>query len=100
MKVKDDTNELDLCDTSITIIYECGKDIKYVGEQKFEFPKYAVEVIYHDGQWDEPISLAKIKEKYEGVRMVISEDPLSGKVYRYGNHGEFWEEVGKTEGYA
>lgn len=31
---------------------------------------------------------------------VVIELPLWGDVYRYGNHGEYWEKVGKTEGYA
>ncbi len=32
---------------------------------------------------------------------VIAENPLSGLVYRYGNHGEgIWEKVGVTMGYA
>lgn len=34
------------------------------------------------------------------VIIIISETPLEGKVYRYGNHGPFWEKIGRTCGYA
>lgn len=49
---------------------------------------------------DELTTLKEIKDYYSSVEMVIAESALSGKVYRYGNHGEFWEEVGETRGYA
>ena len=32
--------------------------------------------------------------------MVISESGLDGFIYEYGNHGKYWELVGKTCGYA
>ena len=32
--------------------------------------------------------------------IVIAENPLHGKVYRYGNHGEYWEQIGTSCGYA
>lgn len=32
--------------------------------------------------------------------MVIAEYGLGGKIYRYGNHGNAWEEIGETCGYA
>lgn len=35
-----------------------------------------------------------------GTITVISEFGLSGKIYLFGNHGDFWEEHGKTKGYA
>lgn len=31
---------------------------------------------------------------------VIVDTPLEGIIYHYGNHGGFWEQVGKTTGYA
>ena len=35
-----------------------------------------------------------------GCITVLVEYPLRGKVYRYGNHGEYWEEVGTLKDYA
>ena len=57
-------------------------------------------IIYHTGEFDGLITLADIKERYPKVELVIAEYGLHGKIYRYGNHGPVWEEVGKTEGYA
>lgn len=31
---------------------------------------------------------------------VIVEAPLHGEVYRYGNHGKYWEQIGTVCGYA
>ncbi len=39
-------------------------------------------------------------QKRDGTILVIAENPLSGKVYRYGNYGDFWTEIGTTVGYA
>lgn len=36
----------------------------------------------------------------DGTILVIAESPLDGKVYRYGNYGKWWDEVGCTQGYA
>lgn len=45
-------------------------------------------------------SLADIKtHKGESVT-VIAESPLDGAVYQYGNHGEYWEQIGEVCGYA
>ena len=49
---------------------------------------------------DEFTTLKDISDLFPSVEMVIAESALSGKVYRYGNHGEFWEEVGEMRGYA
>lgn len=35
-----------------------------------------------------------------GVITVVEESPRAGTVYRYGNHGDFWEEVGTMDGYV
>lgn len=50
------------------------------------------------GQYDLPISLDDIR-KQKGV-IVIIEDHLDGFIYRYGNHGQFWEKIGCTIGFA
>lgn len=53
-------------------------------------------------EYGKPISLADIRAKYPTARMitVIAESALWGSVFRFGNHGEFWEHIGKTQGYA
>jgi len=32
--------------------------------------------------------------------IVMHEEALRGDVYRYGNHGAFWEHIGTTKGFA
>lgn len=46
------------------------------------------------------LTLDKIETKGVNSIIVISENPLGGKVYRYGNHGKFWEQIGTVCGYA
>lgn len=88
-----DPDKVDLCDMVITVIWRADTPNKLHGI-----------VIYHQGEYDKPISLADIQRKYPKVSMVIAEYGLEGKVYRFGNSHEngklLWEEVGKTQGYA
>ena len=54
---------------------------------------------------DEMITLDSIRRQTEGIRggmtiMVIAESPLNGYIYRYGNYGEFWVQIGEVSGYA
>ena len=67
-----------------------------------EDSKCRTEHIYINGEYDMPTSLKKIKEGYKGVKeiTVIAESGLHGEIYRYGNHGDYWEYVGDTIGYA
>lgn len=56
-------------------------------------------------EYDEPISLADIKERYPDVHIVIHDDVTDGEVFKYGNHGlepdaEMWELYGETKGYV
>lgn len=98
MRIEDDNNPLTLCDEIITVIFV---DHTEVIDAPIGKKIYGVEVIYHDGEFDPPITLRSIKEKYPDVKMVIAEGPTEGKVYRYGNHlDNYWEQVGKTIGYA
>ena len=51
------------------------------------------------------ITLADISNQltskgYDGSIMVIYEKGLDGTVYRYGNHGDYWEIVGQLAGWA
>ena len=52
-------------------------------------------------EYDEPISLKDIANKYPKVRRVIFDDLLTSRIYSRGNHvdGE-WEKIGETLGYA
>jgi hypothetical protein len=36
----------------------------------------------------------------KGSIMVIYETGLDGTIYRYGNHGDYWEIVGQLAGWA
>lgn len=38
--------------------------------------------------------------KKDNIIILIAENPLSGKVFKYGNYGDFWVEHGTTRGYA
>lgn len=38
--------------------------------------------------------------KEDKVIILLVESPLSGKVFQYGNYGDFWVEHGTTRGYA
>ena len=50
--------------------------------------------------FDEVVEVAR-KNGYEnGTILLIAESPLSGTVYRYGNYGAYWVEIGSTMGYA
>lgn len=35
-----------------------------------------------------------------GSVIVMHEEALNGNVYRYGNHGAFWEHIGTLKGFA
>ena len=91
-----DPDKVDLCDMVITVIWRVDKELVP--------DKIHGRIIYHQGEYDKPISLADIQRKYPKVSMVIAEYGLEGKVYRFGNSYEnvkpIWEEVGKTQGYA
>ena len=49
---------------------------------------------------DECLNIIEYEMKKDGTCVVIHETALDGKVYRYGNHGDYWEQIGKTGGYA
>ena len=61
----------------------------------------SVYTIYLDPESHREISLRDIVERYPNVKIVIYDEPLVGKVYRYGNRNtDEWEVVGNTVGYA
>lgn len=45
-------------------------------------------------------TLADIKTNKGDSITVIAESGLNGGVYRYGSHGEYWEQIGEVCGYA
>lgn len=50
--------------------------------------------------FEEVLQEAKRNGYAEGRIILIAESPLSGKVYQYGNYGNYWVEHGTTRGYA
>ena len=44
-------------------------------------------------------TLKDLRKEFE-ADLVLHETPLHGNLYRYGNHGDSWEQTGTTEGYA
>jgi len=48
--------------------------------------------------------IVKILKEEHGDRSyritVIAESPLEGVIYKFGNHGDYWEVHGYTQGYA
>lgn len=67
---------------------------------------YSCDVICLLAEYDEPLNLVDVKNKYPNVIKVIYEDYLKGEVYNYGNHAtknngeEYWELTGTTMGFA
>lgn len=53
-----------------------------------------------DFTFQEVMELAKTNGWQDGTIMLIAESPLKGKVYQYGNYGDYWVEHGETRGYA
>mgnify|MGYP003297177426 CR=1 FL=1 len=62
----------------------------------------SVRVIYLGEEYSEPMTLTGIRERFNDERkiLVIAEKPLKGHIYRFGNHGQYWEYIGDTTGYA
>ena len=63
-----------------------------------------IEIItrYIDAQTDKPISLNDCLKfiNQSGVITVIYDQATNGVIYQWGKHGDIWEEVGATIGYA
>lgn len=72
--------------------------------EKDVFPNSQIE--YEVDDWGiEFTTLERIRKQLKaagvvGTITVIYETALSGTVYRYGNHGDYWEEVGTLKGWA
>ena len=79
----------------------------YDDENGYHDAEYSIDVKCLNAEYDEPLSLADISDRYPNVCKVIFDDCLRGAVYNYGNHkhekdgtAEKWEKVGQTLGYA
>ena len=52
------------------------------------------------------LTLNEISEQFPNkvigckIITVITDEPLRGEIFQYGNHGEFWEKIGEHQGYA
>ena len=64
---------------------------------KEERPEHAPEDVF---MWLSLADIAKQIGNERGIITVIVEGPLDGIIYRYGNHGDTWEIVGRLCGYA
>jgi hypothetical protein len=79
---------------------------------KVEFTDGVLTVIVHDysHEWHcykmflteyDVTTLADISNDFPNVEMLIAENPLNGKIYRFNNYkDDKWYETGKTDGYA
>ena len=77
----------------------------HIDSEGYKEAKYSLKVICLCPEYDEPLSLKDIAERYPKVEKVLYEDCLRGAIYNYGNHGsepnaEMWEKTGETLGYA
>lgn len=62
---------------------------------------YDIGKISIDPEYDEPISLADIAQRYPNIEILIHETWLDGEVFRYNNYGENeWVQTGQTRGFA
>lgn len=51
-------------------------------------------------EYDQPLLLSEIQKRFPNAYLIIWEDYLRGDIYRYGNHGDEWERIGTTVGFA
>lgn len=85
MKIEN-PEKVEFSETILTIIFRAN-----------DFESLVEKIYLHESEFT---TLKDIKDDYPSVELVIAESALSGNVYRYGNHGDYWEEVGEMRGYA
>ena len=51
-------------------------------------------------EFDQPLLLSQIRNRFPDAYLIIWENYLRGDIYRYGNHGVEWERIGDTVGFA
>lgn len=62
--------------------------------------KYITEDKCMDFTFNEVLDIAKENTYKTGLIILIAESPLHGKIYEYGNYGDYWVKHGSTRGYA
>ena len=79
---------------------ECAEYVRIV------FDRTCIERIFSE-EYNSPLTFQKALQialengwSGSGIILLIAESALEGKVYQYGNHGDFWTEHGSTRGYA
>lgn len=60
--------------------------------------KYSIDVIFLCPEYDEPLTLEKIKKKYPNVQKVMFDEAMQGYVFTYNDNK--WYQTGETRGYA
>ncbi|MCO7172534.1 hypothetical protein NIA70_10250 [[Clostridium] scindens] len=73
---------------------------KDAGEKQLFFPDWQ-----SCDNGDGMLTLDSIRKQVEDIHgrtiiVVMAENPLNGYVYRYGNYGDFWVQIGSVRGYA
>lgn len=117
MKLLEDSVNM-LPDETVQIKGECMKNLYEVGsipDDEVLFCDGILYIICHDldngalsigkqtldPQYDEPISLADIAERYPNIEILIHESWFNGEVFRYNNYGKNeWVQTGQTRGFA
>ena len=75
--------------------------IVYIISRQKLTTKFSLDVIYLDAEYNEPLCLVEIAEKYPEVCKVIFESWRHGDIFTYKNHdGETWELTGTTIGFV
>ena len=106
MPKKIDNPEMTGIYDSVTLIYHTyeGYDDHNLAVPKSHCYEYVVDE--YSNPLEEPETLAQVetwfRNRYGKMLhcMVIAELGLHGEIYRWGNHGDWWEQVGETCGYA
>lgn len=90
---------------SVTIIYDTLKGYKdNLAEYERKCKHYVI--CEYSNLLEEPETLKQVETwflNHYGKMMwcmVISKSGLSGEIFQYGNHGNYWEKTGDTCGYA
>lgn len=83
-------------------IISCVEVIKGNGDVEYD---HYLDYLCLCPEYDEPLTLTDIAERYPNVNKVIYDDMFRGAVYNYGNHSsepnaEMWEKVGSLIGYV
>jgi hypothetical protein len=88
------------------LITDMATIVAIVPDSVKPFEEAVFQINYEVDDWGMEFTTLEIIRKQiraagiAGTIMVLYETAMSGTVYRYGNHGDYWEEVGTLEGWA